>query len=368
MVFQNLGAGVADGIHRVADTVDQAAAVPGFFADDLAQKLPYLAVVGGIFHIFQDVVQLMHDLQVGAAVLGAFQRADGRRDGRIGVGAGTGQHPAGEGGAVAAAVVGVSQQAQVQQAGFLMGELLVGAVGAQDVFRRTLALGGQVEVHAGPVIHPALDLVGVDHHGGQLGVAVHGQHAAGHLVHQVGGRGVQDHVIGKAPGQFPVVFQQFAELGVLLPVRQRAEQQKPDHFLKHEAVMIVGLGGQGVDVDAPVDQPPRNGHNVPLVVAVIPDNAGYIGDAGQHAGAVQVAQAALDPQPVGHPGVQVGVVLQVFMAEQFHFLRLQSRYVGIIHGQTPLCACIFIRLRGQRRGSGRYYDFILPGGFRQEKL
>ena len=73
------------------------------------------------------------------------------------------------------------------------------------MLRRALALGGQVEVHAGTVIDAALDLVGVDHHRGQLGnqvdalaqdvgqtvvlgvlvVAVHGQHTSCHLVHQV---------------------------------------------------------------------------------------------------------------------------------------------------------------------------------------
>ena len=111
----------------------------------------------------------MHDLQVRAAVLGAFQRADGRRDGRIGVGAGAGQHAAGEGRAVTAAVIRMDQQAEIQQPRLLMGELLVGAVGAQNMFGCALALGGQVEVHTAAVVDAALDLVGVDHHRGQLG-------------------------------------------------------------------------------------------------------------------------------------------------------------------------------------------------------
>ena len=363
MVLQDLGAGVADGVHRMAHAVDQAAAVAGLLADDLAQELPHLVIVGGIFHILQDVVQLVHDLQVGAAVLGTFQRADGRRDGRVGVGAGAGQHTAGEGGAVAAAVVGVDHQAEVQKPCLLVGELLVGAVGAQDVLRRALALGGQMKVHAGPVVHPALDLVGVDHHGGQLGdevdalpqdvgqagilgvlvVAVHGQHAAGHLVHQVGGGGVEDHVVRKAPGQFPVMFQQLAELGVLLPVGQRTEEQQPHHLLKEETVVVVRLGGQGIDVDAAVDQPAGNGHNGAVRRFVVADNAGHIGDAGQHAGTVQVAQTALDAHLVRQFGVQVRVVLHVLVAKQFQFIRLQGRYVRVIHRQAPLSGCIFIR-------------------------
>ena len=203
--FQNLRTGVAHRVDGVTHAVDQAAAVAALLADDLAQELADLVVVGRILDIFQNVIQLVHDLQVRAAVLGAFQRADGRADGRIGVRAGAGQHAAGEGRAVAAAVVRVDEQAEVEQTRFLVGELLVGAVGAQNMLRRALALGGQVEVHAGPVIDAALDLVGVDHHRGQLGdqvdalaqdvgqtvvlgvlvVAVHGQHASCHLVHQV---------------------------------------------------------------------------------------------------------------------------------------------------------------------------------------
>ena len=108
----------------MAHAVDQAAAVAALLADDLAQELADLVVVGRILDIFQNVIQLVHDLQVRAAVLGALQRADGRADGRIGVRAGAGQHAAGEGRAVAAAVVRVDEQAEVEQTRFLVGELL----------------------------------------------------------------------------------------------------------------------------------------------------------------------------------------------------------------------------------------------------
>ena len=202
---------------------------------------------------------------------------------------------------------------------------------------RALPLGGQVEIHAVAVVDAALDLVGVHHHGGQLGdqvdalaqdvgqagilsmliVAVHGQYASRHLVHQVGRRRVQDHVVRKAAGQLAVVLQQFAELGILVPRGQRAEQQQPDDFLKHKAVAGVGLGGQGVQIDAAVDQAAGNGHNGAVFLFIITDNAGHIGDTGQHTGAVQVAQAALDAHLVRQMRVQRGIMLYIFMAEQF---------------------------------------------------
>ena len=56
----------------MAHAVNQAAAVTGFLADDLAQHLAHFAVILRVLHIGQDVIQLVHNFQVGAAVLGAF--------------------------------------------------------------------------------------------------------------------------------------------------------------------------------------------------------------------------------------------------------------------------------------------------------
>ena len=62
-------------------------------------------------------VQHLLGADVGAAVAGALQGADGRRDGGIEVGVGGGDDAAGEGAVVAAAVLGVEHQAQIQQLG-----------------------------------------------------------------------------------------------------------------------------------------------------------------------------------------------------------------------------------------------------------
>ena len=63
----------------------------------------------------------------------------------------------------------VDQQAHIQQFGFLVGELLVRAVGAQDVLRGALAGLGHVEEHTLLVIIAALHLISVHHHGGHTG-------------------------------------------------------------------------------------------------------------------------------------------------------------------------------------------------------
>ena len=132
-----------------------------------------------------------------------------------------------------------------------------------------------------------------------------------------------------------MVLQQLAELGVLLLRGQGAEQQQPDDLLKHEAVMGVGLGSQRVNVDAAVDQAARNGHDGAVLLLVIADNAGNVRDAGQHAGAVQIAQAALDAHLIRQMRVKGGVVFQIFVAEQLKLIRLQGRDVWVIHHAYP---------------------------------
>ena len=131
------------------------------------------------------------------------------------------------------------------------------------------------------------------------------------------------------------MLQQLAELGVLLLRGQGAEQQQPDDLLKHEAVMGVGLGGQRVNVDAAVDQAARNGHDGAVLLLVIADNVGNVRDAGQHAGAVQIAQAALDAHLIRQMRVKGGVVFQIFVAEQLKLIRLQGRDVWVIHHAYP---------------------------------
>ena len=131
------------------------------------------------------------------------------------------------------------------------------------------------------------------------------------------------------------MLQQLAELGVLLLRGQGAEQQQPDDLLKHEAVMGVGLGGQRVNVDAAVDQAARNGHDGAVLLLIIADNVGNVRDAGQHAGAVQIAQAALDAHLIRQMRVKGGVVFQIFVAEQLKLIRLQGRDVWVIHHAYP---------------------------------
>ena len=218
-----------------------------------------------------------------------------------------------------------------------------------------LARLGQMEEHTLLVVVAALHLVGVHHHGGHAGdqvdalvqdifqaqvlgvlvVGIQAQHTTLQLIHNVGGGGI--HGIHKALRQSAMLGQDLAEIIQLLPGRQTAEQQQPDHFLKHETVVAVGLLHDLVDVDAAVDQLARGGDHMSFLILFVAHNVTHVGQAGQHAGAVRVAQTALDAQTLTGLGVDV-VVGNVLLAQGPHRGGVQGRHFCMckIHGGSLL--------------------------------
>ena len=152
-----------------------------------------------------------------------------------------------------------------------------------------------------------------------------------HLVHDVGRGGV--HGVHKALGQVPVFGQDLPEVFQLLFVGQAAEQQQPDHFLKHKAVVAVGLIHDLIDVDAAVNQPAGNRDDMAFLVFAVAHNVTDIGQARQDAGAIRVSQAALDAQPLAGLGVNI-VVGQILLAEGLHGFMLFGSQIGH-HDKSP---------------------------------
>ena len=218
----------------------------------------------------------------------------------------------GESGVVAAAVLGVKHQAQVQNVGFQRGVRAVRPQQGEDVFGGGEVRPGGVDVQAAAVFVVVVGLVAVHrdqgedgdqvdalaHHVGQgdivgpVVVAGHGEHTPGQGIHHVFAGGLQNDVPHKVGGQAAVKRQLLVEF-LQLPVRgQLAEHQKICGLFKAKAFVPRNIAGEILDAVAAVVQFAFAG----LLFAVYrfaAHDLADLGETGQHAGAVQIAQAAL---------------------------------------------------------------------------
>ena len=304
---------VGEGIDGVSHAVDQTGAVAGFLVQHLADKGRDLLVIFPVPDVRLEFLKLPEQLPVCAAVLRALQRADGRGDGGIGVRPGGGNGAAGEGGVVAAAVLGVADQTQVEQARLLVGELLVRPDHAQEIFRDGEARLGAVQIQTVVIKIVALDNVSVRNDDGETGDQLDGlahhvfhgqtvrigvagverQHRTPQLVHDVVAGIFEDHVLSEVLRQRGVGVQNGVEHLILLARGELAQQQKVGDLGEAEALFAdVGVHKVG-QVVAAVDQAALHGDAVTVNDAVAEDVAD-LGAADHDAGAVVVSQAALD--------------------------------------------------------------------------
>ena len=352
VLFQQDGPGIGEGVDGVAHAVDEPRAVPGLLIHEPAQVGGDLLLVGPIPDPILNVLEHLHDLLVGAAVAWALQGADGPGDGGVQVGPGGGEHPAGKGGVVAAAVLGVDDHAQVQELCLLGGKFVVVPHRPEEIFRHGQPRLGTVEVEAFVVVVVPFGGVGVGHdlggpghqdHGspqfagkrhvlGVIIVGVEGEHRPAQFVHHVGAGGLQDHVLGEHGRQVVVGLHEGLKVRQPLLGGQGAEEEQVGGLGVAEAA----LGGKALDelghVDAPVDELAGHGHPLPVLDVVAPD-VGDLSDPGHHAGAVGVAQAPLDlPLVVG--GRVDAVVFTVLLAQP---LQEAGGYGGSLHVGTLPC-------------------------------
>jgi hypothetical protein len=227
--------------------------------------------------------------------------------------AGGGYAAAGEGGVVAAAVVGVQHQHHVQNVGLLLGVALVLPHHAQEVFSQGKAGLGIVDIQRMAQQIVAHDGVGVGHdegharhdlhrlaqHVGGGGVVRAGvvgiqrQHAAGELVHKIVGRSLENDVLYKPVGQGAGLVQHLTETLELSAVGQRAHEQQIHGLLIAEGALPEMRLGNVRGADAAVIEPAGHGYALTVYDGVALD-AADLRDADYDAGAVGIAQAALD--------------------------------------------------------------------------
>ena len=311
-LLEQHGAGVGLGVDRVTHTVDQTAAVACLLVQDLQEEIRQLVVVLGILDVGLDAVEHLHHLQVGAAVAGSLQSADAAGDGGVGIGTRGGQDAGGKGGAVTAAVLGVNDQAEIQQVSLGLGILLIRAQHAEEVLGGAEVIVGVMEgqglIEEGITVDrvglgrhygkPRHDLDGLAEHivqghlVGVIVVGVQGQHRALELIHDGAGGRLHDDVLGEAGGQAAGVGQQVVELGQLILGGQVTEKEQEGGFLKAEAI----LGGEIMDqipqVVATVLQDTLHGVLIALADHVTVGRADA-GHARHNAGAVHLTEAAL---------------------------------------------------------------------------
>ena len=122
----------------MSDAVNQTGAVESLLIHYLFEILPDSVLVVPVENVGLYILQHVLCPEVRAAVAEALQRGDSRRDSRIGVCAGGGDDVGGEGRVVAAAVLGVDNERDIENIGFKRGELPVGAQHIKDI------LGGGV--------------------------------------------------------------------------------------------------------------------------------------------------------------------------------------------------------------------------------
>ena len=112
--LQRDGAGVAHGIHRVAQAVDQTGPVVSLLPEHPHQVFVYLLVVLPVLDLVAEMLEHVGHHHVGAAVEATLQGADARGDGRVDVCLRGTRHANGEGRVVTTAMLGLDDHQQVQ--------------------------------------------------------------------------------------------------------------------------------------------------------------------------------------------------------------------------------------------------------------
>ena len=260
---------------------------------------------------------------------GALQGPHRRRDGSVDIRAGGGEDPAGKGGVVAAAVLGVDHHAQIQELGLPLGEAVVVAHGVEEVLREGEPLLGAVEIQGVVVKVVALGRVGVgDDHGAPghqlqglaqlilqgpalrvLVIAVEGQDASAQAVHDVPARRPEDHILGEVGRQGAQLGEHMVEIRQLFSGGQSPEEEQIGRLLKVEPPLGHKAVDQVLDTDAPVDEPALHGDPLAVLDVVALDVAD-LGDAGHNARAVGVAEAPLNVDMLVMGGIDIVMLLE----------------------------------------------------------
>ena len=132
--FKDHASWIGECINGMTDTIDESLLVEDFLVQDLLQIIAEFLFVLPVGNIFLDVLKHLLDLHVGTAVLGTLEGTQGCSDGGIGIRTGGGNDMGREGGVVAAAVLCMQDQGNIQNLGLKFSILSVRTKQAENVF------------------------------------------------------------------------------------------------------------------------------------------------------------------------------------------------------------------------------------------
>ena len=207
----------------------------------------------------------------------------------------------------------VQHHAQIEKLRLLIRKLTIGTNGIEDCLRRGVVRIKRMKKHALLIIMTALHLIGIRHDSRKacnqlhrlahivlqrdivriVVVRIQSQHGTRQLIHNIARRRFDDHILSEILRQFAIAVQHGGKTVKLIARRLLAEQKKPCNLLVAEAV----FPGAALDNLTHINAAVRQLALVGDALTVIDQIAVHVTDQGQsrhHAGAVRIAQAALN--------------------------------------------------------------------------
>ena len=242
----------------MAHAINQTAFVVSLLVHDLSEIRGNLVIVLPIDDVVLDLLLHGQNLMVRATVLATLQRPDRRRVRGVRVRIGGRQHVRGERRVVAATVLGMQAQHDVEHARFLRCELPVGAQHGQNGLRRGLTRDETMHDHGLVVVTRADRIVRQYHNAGQAGdegdggadlvlngsilgvfvISVQKQDGSSQHVHDVGRGVAHDHGRGETIGQLALSIDGGDIVGKLLLRGKLAHQQQIGHLFIVESAIL----------------------------------------------------------------------------------------------------------------------------------
>ena len=126
----------------MAESVDQAGIVKIVLIQDSVHYGAQQSIVTGVFRVGDDLLHHLVDADVGTAVLGTLEGADGAADSGVQIGSGRSHNDIGEGGVISSAVICVDHEDRIEDRCLPLRELSVASEHVKDVLRNRVFRSG----------------------------------------------------------------------------------------------------------------------------------------------------------------------------------------------------------------------------------